>query len=233
MPETEDRLRKLEKRLGVAFSNKALLEQALTHRSMQGQGEGCAETNERLEFLGDAVLGMFVADHLYAKFPRLTEGELTRMKAVVVSEVTLGETARKLRIGEYLNVAKGEDVSGGRERPSILADALEAIIGAVYVDQGPEVARDFILRVFREALRSVHKKEYRKDYKTLLQEILQERHKAPPQYHLVDESGPDHQKRFVVEARFADRILGVGTGKSKKEAEQAAAKQALETLNDF
>jgi ribonuclease-3 len=233
MKESEDRLDELEERLGVTFSDKGLLEQALTHRSMQGQGDMSGETNERLEFLGDAVLGVVVANHLYRQFPEYTEGELTKMKAVVVSEVSLSEIARQLGIGEFLRVAKGEDASGGRERPSILADAMEALIGAVYVDQGPEAARGLILRVLKGALRAVYSKEYHKDYKTVLQEILQERHKAPPQYNTVAETGPDHEKTFVVEARFGDQILGVGSGKSKKEAEQAAAKEALDSLPDF
>jgi ribonuclease-3 len=233
MPEIDVILRKLEKRLGVAFSDKAVLEQALTHRSIQGQAEASSETNERLEFLGDAVLGLVIGDHLYQKFPDLTEGELTKMKAVIVSEVSLSETARKLGIGQFLLVAKGEDASGGRDRPSILADAMEAIIGAVYVDQGQEAAREFTVRILGDTMRSVHEKEYHKDYKTLLQEVLQERHKTPPLYNLADASGPDHEKTFVVEARFNDKILGVGTGKSKKEAEQSAAKEALENLPDF
>jgi len=233
MPEIDLILRKLEKRLGVAFSDKAVLEQALTHRSIQGQAEASSETNERLEFLGDAVLGLVIGDHLYQKFPDLTEGELTKMKAVIVSEVSLSETARKLGLGQFLLVAKGEDASGGRDRPSILADAMEAIIGAVYVDQGQEAAREFTVRILGDTMRSVHEKEYHKDYKTLLQEVLQERHKTPPLYNLADASGPDHEKTFVVEARFNDKILGVGTGKSKKEAEQSAAKQALENLPDF
>jgi len=233
MPEIDVILRKLEKRLGVTFSDKAVLEQALTHRSIQGQSEASSETNERLEFLGDAVLGLVIGDHLYQKFPDLTEGELTKMKAVIVSEVSLSETARKLGLGQFLLVAKGEDASGGRDRPSILADAMEAIIGAVYVDQGQEAAREFTVRILGDTMRSVHQEEYHKDYKTLLQEVLQERHKTPPLYNLADASGPDHEKTFVVEARFNDKILGVGTGKSKKEAEQSAAKEALENLPEF
>jgi len=225
-------LKRLEKRLGAAFKNQALLQQALTHRSVQGESldREAASTNERLEFLGDTVLGLVVAQHLYDKFPSRSEGELTRIKASAVSEPTLSQVAKKVGLGKYVRLSRGEDASGGRERPSILADSLEAVIGAIFLEHGLEKAREFILKVLSPPLRAIERQQHEKDYKTMLQELLQARHKALPTYRIVQVSGPDHDRTFVIEARFARRVLGKGTGKSKKEAQQAAAKQALKAL---
>lgn len=225
-------LKRLEKRLGAAFKNQALLQQALTHRSVQGESldREAASTNERLEFLGDTVLGLVVAQHLYDKFPSRSEGELTRIKASAVSEPALSQVAKKLGLGKYVRLSRGEDASGGRERPSILADSLEAVIGAIFLEHGLEKAREFILKVLSPPLRAIERQQHEKDYKTMLQELLQARHKALPTYRIVQVSGPDHDRTFVIEARFARRVLGKGAGKSKKEAQQAAAKQALKAL---
>ncbi len=231
-------LQELQRRLGVAFRRPRLLAQALVHRSYRPEGEShggrgqelAPTSNERLEFLGDAVLGQVVAEHLYRDFPGWSEGELTKLKAAVVSEIALSEVARRLSLGRFLVMAKGEEQSGGRERPSLLSDALEAIIGATYLDRGLRAARELVLRVLAEPMRALERDKHRRDYKTLLQELTQERHKLPPVYRVVAEQGPDHDKTFVVEVRFRRHLLGEGAGKSKKQAEQKAAKTALEDI---
>ena len=222
-----EQLAELERRLGVRFRRRRGLAQALVHRSYRVEGEP-AESNERLEFLGDTVLGQIVAEHLYQNFPEWSEGQLTKLKAAVVSEVTLDEAARRIGLGEFLVMAKGEEHSGGRERASLLSDALEAVIGATYLDRGLRAARTLVVKLLGEAMWELEQDEQRGDFKTMLQELTQERHKQPPVYRVVGEEGPDHDKTFVVEARFGRRLLGQGTGKSKKEAEQMAAKEALE-----
>jgi ribonuclease-3 len=221
------RLRDLQRRLGVTFRRPRMLEQALVHRSFRSNSdEECS--NERLEFLGDAVLGQVVAEHFYRTFPEWTEGQLTKLKAAVVSEATLSEAARRIGLGDFLVMAKGEEHSGGRERPSLLSDALEAIIGAIYLDRGLRAARTLVLHLLEESIGALERDVQRRDYKTLLQELTQSAHKQPPAYRVVAEEGPDHDKTFVIEARFGRHRLGAGMGKSKKEAEQNAAKEALE-----
>jgi ribonuclease-3 len=224
-----EQLDELERRLGVRFRRRRLLAHALVHRSYRAEGEA-TDSNERLEFLGDAVLGQIVAEHLYRSFPRWSEGDLTKLKAAVVSEVTLSEAARHIGLGDFLVMAKGEEQSGGRERASLLSDALEAIIAATYLDRGLRAARALVVRLLGEGMWALEQDERRRDFKTLLQELTQERHKQPPVYRVVGEEGPDHDKTFVVEVRFGRRLLGQGVGKSKKEAEQRAAKEALEDL---
>jgi ribonuclease-3 len=227
-------LTRLQKKLGVEFKNRGLLQQALTHRSVQGESrdDETMASNERLEFLGDAVLGLVVGQHLYELYPSNSEGDLTRIKAAAVSEITLSQVAGKLGLGQYVHLSKGEVTSGGRDRPSILADSLEAVIGAVFLDHGLKKARDLIVKLLRSPLRVIARQQHEKDYKTLLQEVLQARHKSLPTYRVAEVSGPDHDRTFVMEARFARRTLGRGAGKSKKEAEQAAAKQAVANLAD-
>jgi len=228
----DHRIEELQFRLDIEFSNPDLLVEALTHRSRQGEDEGAAGiSNERLEFLGDAVLGQVIASHLYERFPDWSEGKLTRLKAVTVSEVILGKVAQALDLGSYVLLSKGEEQSGGRKRLSLLADAVEAIIGAVYLDQGIEAAHVLVLRLLGLHLETILSDQYEQDYKTVFQELIQERHKQAPVYRVVDQSGPDHDRTFVVEAMLGDQILGVGSGKSKKEAEQMAAKQALQQRN--
>jgi len=226
---TPERRRELEQRLGLTFRRPRLLAAALVHRSYRPEREQ-SPSNERLEFLGDAVLGEVVAEHLYHTFPDWAEGELTKLKAAVVSEVTLSEAAQRLGLGEFLVMARGEEQSGGRDRPSLLSDALEAIIGAAYLDRGLRAARELVLRLLSEPMRVLEQDEQRRDYKTLLQELTQGRHKQPPVYRVIAEEGPDHDKTFAVEVRFGKRLLGEGAGKSKKEAEQKAAKAAIEDL---
>jgi len=214
-------------RLGITPRRPHLLRQALTHKS--AEPELGVVSNERLEFLGDAVLGLVVAEHLYRCHPDLAEGELTKLKAVAVSEPILARIARELDLGRYLLVSRGEEQTGGRERTSILADALEAVFAAVYLDRGLRAVRELILRLFSQHLDAIERHEYELDYKTLLQEKIQELHRTPPTYRVIAQSGPDHDRTFVAEVRVSDRVLGRGTGKSKKQAEQAAARDTLAT----
>jgi len=217
--------RRLAARIGFEPRRPALLHRALTHRSAQQEFD--LPSNERLEFLGDAVLGLTVATYFYRAHPDLPEGDLTKFKAVAVSESVLAEVARKLGLGRYLILSRGEEQSGGRDRTSILADALEAIFGAVYLDRGMTAARQVILRLLGDHFRAIERREHEPDYKTLLQEKIQEFHRAPPTYRMIKESGPDHDRTFVAEVRIGSRVLGRGVGKSKKQAEQAAASEAF------
>jgi len=197
-----------------------LLRQALTHRSADSGGLD----NERLEFLGDAVLQLVITEHLFRSHPEFTEGELTKARVYGVSEPTLADVARRIGLGEQIIMSRGEEASGGRDRPSILSDAFEALVGVVYLDQGLEAVRRFVVEHLADSLVV---RETR-DYKSLLQERAQERLKVTPRYSIVEESGPAHDKRFVAEVEVNGVSLGRGSGRSKKEAEQAAARCALE-----
>ena len=216
----------LEKKLGYSFSNRELLSEALNHSSYANEHRGAGiSSNERLEFLGDSVLGFVTAEFLFKTYPRLPEGDLTRMRAALVCEQSLYEVARMLELGQYLKLGKGEEAGGGRERQSILADAVEAVFAAVYLDGGMEQIRSLIHRVL---LSRAPAAEERKDYKTTLQEIVQRKIGQQLTYHMVEESGPDHNKTFVFEVRLNGEPIGRGGGHSKKEAEQSAARDALE-----
>lgn len=216
----------LEKKLGYSFSNRELLSEALNHSSYANEHRGVGiSSNERLEFLGDSVLGFVTAEFLFKTYPRLPEGDLTRMRAALVCEQSLYEVARMLELGQYLKLGKGEEAGGGRERQSILADAVEAVFAAVYLDGGMEQIRSLIHRVL---LSRAPAAEERKDYKTTLQEIVQRKIGQQLTYHMVEESGPDHNKTFVFEVRLNGEPIGRGGGHSKKEAEQSAARDALE-----
>lgn len=218
-------------KLGVEFRNPALLEQALIHSSYANERKaGLTDHNERLEFLGDAVLDLVIGDYLFRKFPALPEGELTKARATVVCEQTLARRAKELEVGDYLKLGKGEAASGGRERISILADAFEAIIGAIYLDGGFGAASKFVLTQLEPDLALVERGDYAQDYKTLLQEIIQRNSNHKITYEVVGESGPDHNKTFEVAVGVNGDRLGVGRGKNKKEAEQNAARQALQEL---
>ena len=218
--------RHLARRLGVTMRRIGLLRQAVTHKSAYQELD--LAQNERLEFLGDAVLGLAIASHLYRSHPDLPEGDLTKVKAVAVSEQVLARVAEELELGRYLILSKGEEQSGGRARPSILADAVEAVFGAIYLDRGFTIARSVVLRLLESHLRAIEDEEYAPDYKTLLQEKVQEIHRATPSYSLIEQSGPDHDRTFVTEVRIGGRALGRGVGKSKKQAEQDAARDALQ-----
>lgn len=216
----------LEKKLGYSFSNRELLSEALNHSSYANEHRGAGiSSNERLEFLGDSVLGFVTAEFLFKNYPRLPEGDLTRMRAALVCEQSLYEVAKMLELGQYLKLGKGEEAGGGRERQSILADAVEAVFAAVYLDGGMEQIRGLIHRVL---LSRAPAAEERKDYKTTLQEIVQRKIGQQLTYHMVEERGPDHNKTFVFEVRLNGEPIGRGDGHSKKEAEQAAARDALE-----
>ena len=215
----------LEKKLGYTFRRRELLAEALHHSSYANEQRGAGVcSNERLEFLGDSVLGFVTAEFLFKTYPKLPEGDLTRMRAALVCEQSLYEVARMLELGQYLKLGKGEEAGGGRERQSILADAVEAVFAAVYLDGGMEQIRSLIHRVL---LSRAPAAEERKDYKTTLQEIVQRRIGQQLTYHMMEESGPDHNKTFVFEVRLNGEPIGRGGGHSKKEAEQAAARDAL------
>ncbi|MHB9035139.1 MAG: ribonuclease III [Armatimonadota bacterium] len=222
-------LQQIARKLQVDIHDFALLQQALTHRSFLGESAE-AQSNERLEFLGDSVLGIVVAEYLFTQFPDRPEGDLAKAKAVAVSEPVLAESAKALGMQDMVLMSSGEEASGGRRRLSIMADAFEALIAVIYLDSGLEAARQFILRALESILQDIERKEHIRDYKTLLQEHTQGIHKKAPAYIVVDEHGADHDKTFTVEAKLDHHLLGRGTGKSKKQAEQAAALQALETI---
>ena len=222
-------LKDLEEAIGYRFQNITLLQQAMAHSSYANERwHDSLMSNERLEFLGDSILGMLVADYLYRAFPNRPEGELTRMRADMVCEKSLAVVAAQLDLGRHLLLGKGEELGGGRHRESILADAVESVIAASYLDGGMEAARSFVQKFVL-----VHvpvNRPNNMDYKTALQEKVQQKKNQTISYVLVGESGPDHDKHFQVELRLNDQVVGVGSGSSKKRAEQDAARAALETL---
>ena len=222
-------MKTLEEKLGYTFQNRALLENALTHSSCANESRGKLQSNERLEFLGDSILGMVVADHLYRNHPDLPEGVLTRTRAALVCEDSLVVVAEELGLGQYLRLGKGEEAGGGRNRPSIRADAVEAILAAVYLDGGIGSARKIIQKYILS--REVAGLTKPRDYKTALQELVQRESGQGLAYRLTGEEGPDHNKRFFVEVTLNGKGVGQGSGRSKKEAEQMAAKAAIEVLN--
>lgn len=214
------------------FNNAALLDEALTHKSYVNERKSAGRShNERLEFLGDAVLSLIVSDHLATRYPQLSEGALSKLKAKLVSETSLAAAARRLGIGARLRLGRGEELSKGREKTSLLADGLEAVIAAIYLDGGLEAGRAFTLDALADELRRIESLQIKPggdDYKTRFQEWCQKQHDSLPRYSTVHETGPDHQKLFHVEVSVGDKVVGSGQGHSKKEAEQAAAKRALE-----
>ena len=221
-------MEQLERTIGYTFHNKKLLRQALTHSSYANEKKlGKLGCNERLEFLGDAVLELVSSDVLYARFPKIPEGELTKKRASLVCEPSLAYCARQFDLPQYLLLGRGEDMTGGRMRDSIVSDATEALLGAIYLDGGFEKARDFVLRFI---LNDMEHKQLFYDSKTILQEIVQEKGKQTLEYILTGESGPDHNKQFSVEVRVNGNVLGNGSGHTKKAAEQAAAYQAIRRL---
>ena len=226
-------MRTLEERLGYTFRDRKRLEGALYHSSYANEHRSLGiHSNERLEFLGDAVLGLVTADYLFRKHPDLPEGDLTRIRAALVCEESLHEVAQSLDLGSYLKLGKGEEAGGGRQRASILADATESVFAAVYLDGGLEAARALIHRVLLDKERETDVEERRRDYKTLLQEHIQRKAGQELTYCMVREEGPDHAKTFVTEVRLNGAAIGEGSGHSKKESEQMAAKSALEKLDN-
>lgn len=222
-------MKTLEAKLGYTFRDISLLENALTHSSCANESRGRLQSNERLEFLGDSILGMVVAEHLFRNYPDLPEGELTRTRAALVCEDSLVEVAQALGLGDHLKLGKGEEAGGGRTRPSIRADAVEAVLAAVYLDGGIGSAR----KIIQEYILSREVAGWRasRDYKTALQELVQRESGQVLKYRLTGESGPDHNKRFFVEVELNGAAVGSGEGRSKKEAEQMAAKAAIEKLH--
>ena len=218
----------LEEKMGYAFQDSALLENALTHSSRANESRGKLQSNERLEFLGDSILGMVVADHLYRNHPDLPEGDLTRTRAALVCEESLVQVAQGLGLGDYLRLGKGEETGGGRNRPSIQADAVEAVLAAIYLDGGIGSVRKVIqAQILSRELASLAKP---RDYKTALQELVQRESGQVLQYRLTGEEGPDHDKRFFIQVTLNGQPLGAGSGRSKKEAEQMAAQAAIAAL---
>ncbi len=223
---------RLETDLGHTFADRSLLDRALTHRSVSPEPGSAAPLgdNEQLEFLGDAILGMLVSEELLRAFPDWSEGQLSKSRARLVNESSLAATARQIDLGRYLRLGRGEEKTGGREKPALLADALEAVVAAVYLDAGLEVARDFVRRALvAGALEAEAASPGRSDHKSALQELLQAGGRGQAEYRVVEESGPDHRKTFRIEVR-ASGVTATGTGRTKKEAEQDAARSVLERL---
>lgn len=214
----------------MRFKDAALREMALTHRSFAFERE-LSVNNERLEFLGDAVLGLVVTDMAYRDFPDLAEGELAKLRAAIVNATALAYVARDIGLGEHLLLGKGEEMSGGRDKASILADALEAVLGAVYLDRGLDTARKLIERLFHPRMVAYARGEGGRDYKTILQEVASSELRALPEYRIA-ERGPDHEKEFTATVYLGGEPWGTGTGRSKKEAEQQAAHEAYRSLSE-
>ena len=225
----ETEFSELEKRIGYTFRNKTLIYEALSHSSYANEKKKQRHSNERLEFLGDSVLSVVVSEYLFKNYPDFPEGELTKIRAALVCEKSLHQFALRIHLGEFLLLGKGEAHTGGRERPSILADAFEAVIAAIYLDGGLEAARKHIMHFIPKTLPTNHSLLFG-DYKTALQEVIQKNPEEKVEYVLVSESGPDHNKTFVVEVCMNSNVIGKGKGKTKKEAEQMAAKEALELM---
>lgn len=227
MTQQQDTLSALEETLEYTFTDRSLLETALTHTSFV-KGDGKRQThNERLEFLGDAVLELCVSEHLYLQQPRMQEGAMTRHRARLVCERALFSAANSLEIPAHLRLGNGEELTGGRNKPSIVSDALEAVLGAIYLDGGLEHARRVILEHVIRLLEEARVDETDKDYKTRLQEHVQKGHIGMLEYECMDEAGPEHQKRFTICVRLSGEAIGTGTGLNKQSAGQEAAKAAL------
>lgn len=222
-----NRQEEFQKIIGYRFQNTKLLQQALTHSSYANEKHMKHADNERLEFLGDAVLELVSSEFLFSNYPEMSEGDLTKLRASLVCEPTLAGCTASIQLGGFIRLGKGEDQTGGRERKSILSDALEALIGAIYLDGGFTSAKEFILKFI---LTDIEHKKLFYDSKTILQEYVQGNYKETLNYRLTEESGPDHNKNFAVEARIGEKVIGRGSGRTKKAAEQEAAYQALLVL---
>jgi ribonuclease-3 len=224
-------LKALQKKLRIKFKNQALLEQSLVHSSYVNENPGVTEgDNERLEFLGDAVLGLIIAEELYRRFPQFSEGEMTRMRSALVRQDALARLAKAIKLGDQLYLGKGEEGGGGRDKPANLAGALEALTAAVFLDRGLAVIRKFVLRLIAKKMGKTLKLGVKADYKTRLQETMQAKWQLKPKYRVIEAVGPAHDRRFTVEVMGGDSVLGRGSGKSKKTAEAEAARIALDKL---
>ena len=228
---TDSILNDLENKLDYKFKNKTLLKEALTHPSFPKRGlKDKTTNNQRLEFLGDSILDLIVTESLYRKLVSFSEGRLTKIKSVIVSKDTLAKWANHLFLGKYIILGKGEDLTGGRKKLSILADCFEALLGAIYLDSDLKKAKKIISPFIKAEIKLIIKGKHEEDYKTLLQEISQKKMKCLPEYCLINEKGPDHKKIFCIEVRLKEITYGTGTGENKKEAEQDAAQDALKKL---
>ena len=224
-------LKELAKSLGVEFRDISLLQQALTHTSFANESKGDIVHNERLEFLGDAVLELASSTYLYAHFPEMPEGQLTKTRASIVCSATLAKLAAGLHLGDYLLLGHGEEMGGGRTRQTNLEDTFESVISAVCLDRGWDVAKDYVMRQLAPEFEKASRGAILKDYKTILQERVYQKEGQSVAYELVEEIGPDHDKSFTFQVRITGKVMGQGTGHSKKEAEQQAAREALARLN--
>lgn len=222
-------LSNFEKIIGYTFKNRELLFEALSHSSFANEHKKRYNSNERLEFLGDSVLSIVVSDYLFENYKHLPEGQLTKVRASLVCETSLFGFAKTIKLGEFIMLGKGEENTGGRKRPSILADAFEAVIAAIYLDGGIEAATKYVLSFIPKNL-SINKAASNNDFKTILQEIIQKNPEEKIEYFLKSESGPDHDKMFTIQVKLNSNVIGEGKGHSKKQAEQAAAKEALELM---
>ncbi|MBR2893914.1 MAG: ribonuclease III [Clostridia bacterium] len=218
-----------EKVIGYEFKNKSLLETALTHSSYANEKQTGKDCNERLEFLGDSVLGFVTAEYLFSEYKNRPEGEMTKLRAAVVCEKSLFKFADQIELGKYIMLGKGEEQTGGRNRPSVVSDAFEAVVAAIYLDGGMDAAKEYILKFIKDA---VKKEVGFKDNKSLLQEKIQRDKNNVLVYEEVGEEGPDHDKTFVFQVKLNGEVVGLGKGKSKKEAEQNAAGIALEKIDE-
>jgi ribonuclease-3 len=224
----------LQQTLDIQFKDPSLLEQALVHSSYVNENPGTISSNERLEFLGDAILGFIMARELYQRLPHSSEGEMTKLRSSLVRRDTLSRMAKAIKLGNHLYLGRGEEASGGRRKPANLAGALEAIIAAIFLDQGLITARDFVLKLEEKELNKALSRGVEPDYKSQLQELIQARHQQTPAYRVIEAVGPAHDRRFTVEVSIGDTVLGQGAGKSKKLAEAEAARSALDQLStDF
>lgn len=226
----QERLEELQRVLGYRFHRPSLLELALRHDSLANESESALESNQRLEFLGDSVLGLVICDYLYHHFPDLPEGRLARYKAQIVSTEQLAERAREIRLGHYLLFGRGEQ-SLGPEKSSVLADAMEAVMGAVFLDRGFEASAGFVLKIMQPTLAKID--ELTPDYKSLLQELTQKEFQILPLYQLIAEDGPSHDKTFQMEVRVGEQFVAVGLGRSKRDASQKAACQVISAIEEF
>ncbi len=223
----------LQKTIGIRFTNEEILKQAFMHRSYLNEHRQVRQSNERMEFLGDAILSFLTSKYLYLTYPTFPEGILTNIRSSLVKTASLGSIASELGFGEVLLLSRGEEESGGRKNPSLLADTFEAFLGAVFLDQGISAVEKFLeTHLFPKAQSIVESKSY-VDFKSLLQEIVQEKSRISPTYRVIKTEGPDHNKTFWVEATIAKQVIGRGTGKSKQQAEQNAAENALVEIEKF
>ncbi|MBQ9375752.1 MAG: ribonuclease III [Ruminococcus sp.] len=225
----KERMDQFQQKIGYKFKNDKLLFEALSHSSFANENKKQRNSNERLEFLGDSVLSIVVSDYIFEHFKHLPEGELTKLRASLVCEQSLFEFSKKIDLGDYIFLGKGEELTGGRTRPSIISDAFEAVIAAIYLDGGIKPVTDYILSFIPKDISPKGAKSFH-DYKTMLQEVIQKNPEEKIEYYLKNESGPDHDKNFTVQVLLNNNVIGEGTGHSKKNAEQDAAREALELM---